>query len=362
MRENRCSRETPCGFSIWTMPEEGGLPFDDALGASDTLVCGLTPGGRIDVRAGSPEDGPRVATAASRRILDAFEAGRGHGVLYLGAGMPGAELHPSLGYWRDFGRSFVTRVCGALDPTDPSSVVIPDPDPAAIAASVQAAPPMPGAELITPELLVALWLDVGEALAARAAESKGGVQDYLKSAEPGLERGRPGLPASGREPARSRLSLCLPCHLRARSLPAGRAFACAPRTRPRGIRRGAEPAQAAGTAGAPVTGGGRQRVSPGVGGLRRRLSPVALDTRGGASFPEGGCALRAGRTRRAHSRLVERQEPAASPGLGDGGRPGVVDARDGGAARLRRGVDRRRQDLCRRRRSGRCWPPPRVWR
>ena len=161
-----------------------GLPFDDALGASDTLVCGLTPGGRIDVRAGSPEDGPRVAPAASRRILDAFEAGRGHGVLYLGAGMPGAELHPSLAYWRDFGRSFVTRVCGALDPTAPASVVIPDPDPAEISASVQAAPPMPGAELITPELLGELWLDLGEALAARAAESKDGVQGYLKAQSP----------------------------------------------------------------------------------------------------------------------------------------------------------------------------------
>ena len=160
------------------------LPFDDASGANDTLVCGLTPRGRIHVRAASSEDGPRVPPAAARRILDAFEVGRGHGVLYLGAALPGAELHPSLGYWRDFGRSLVVRVCGALDPTDTASVAVPDPDPLEIAAAVQAAPPMPGAESITPELLHALWLEVGEALAARAVESKDGVQGYLKAQSP----------------------------------------------------------------------------------------------------------------------------------------------------------------------------------
>ena len=105
-------------------------------------------------------------------------------MLYLGAALPGAELHPSLGYWRDFGRSLVARVCGALDPTDTASVVVPDPDPLEIAAAVQAAPPMPGAESITPELLHALWLDVGVALTDRAAASKGGVQGYLKAQNP----------------------------------------------------------------------------------------------------------------------------------------------------------------------------------
>ena len=62
-----------------------GLPFDDAAGASGTLVCGLTPGGSIHVRAGSTGDGPCVTPAGARRILDAFEAGRGHGVLSKGA-------------------------------------------------------------------------------------------------------------------------------------------------------------------------------------------------------------------------------------------------------------------------------------
>jgi non-specific serine/threonine protein kinase len=140
----------------------------------------LTPGGRIDLQTGSPDDGPRMSSSAARRILDAFTAGRGHGVLHLGSGELGADLHPSLSYWRDIGQAFVARVCGALDPTDPKSLVLPEPDSEEIDAFVEAAPPMQGAELITSDLLAELWSDVGKALAARAGGFADGVEGYLK--------------------------------------------------------------------------------------------------------------------------------------------------------------------------------------
>jgi len=156
------------------------LSLDRAGGGGDTLVCGLTPGGRIDTRPGSPEDGPRMSAVAAQRILDAFNAGRGHGVLHLGAGELGTELHPTLSYWRDIGQAFVASVCGALDPTDPKSLVVPDPGPDELEAHAQSAPPMRGAELITPGLIGELWSDIGKALAAEAARHKDGVQGYLK--------------------------------------------------------------------------------------------------------------------------------------------------------------------------------------
>ena len=149
--------------------------------ASGTLLCGLTPSGCVDVHPGSLDEGPSLSTAVQRRILDAFNAGRGHGVLHLGAGEPGTDLHPTLSYWRDIGRSFVARVCGALDPTDPTSLVIPTPDPDEIAAFCEAVPPMRGAELLTPALLGDLWTDIGTALRVEAGRFKdGGVQGYLK--------------------------------------------------------------------------------------------------------------------------------------------------------------------------------------
>ena len=151
-----------------------------ATEVSATLVCGLTPSGRIDVRPGSPDEGPGLSTAVQRRIIDAFNVDRGHGVLQLGAGELGTDLHPTLAYWRDIGKGLVAKVCGALDPTDPASLVVPEPGPDELAAFAQAAPPMQGAELITPAMLGELWFDIGRALTVEAARFEEGVQGYLK--------------------------------------------------------------------------------------------------------------------------------------------------------------------------------------
>ncbi len=145
-----------------------------------TLLCGLTPSGHIDVYSGSPDEGPGLSTAAQRRIVDAFDVGRGHGVLHLGAAELSTELHPALSHWRDFGRSFVARVCAALDPTDPKSVILPALAPDELAAFFEATPPMRGAELLTPALLVDLWSDIGKALTAEVARFDDSVQAYLK--------------------------------------------------------------------------------------------------------------------------------------------------------------------------------------
>ena len=47
------------------------LSLESAPDKSGTLVCGLTPSGRIDVRPGLPDDGPALSAAAAGRILDA---------------------------------------------------------------------------------------------------------------------------------------------------------------------------------------------------------------------------------------------------------------------------------------------------
>ena len=138
----------------------------------------LTPSGRIDVHPGSPEEGPGLPVAVRRRVMAAFKTGRGHGVLHLGARELGTDLHPTLSYWRAIGRSFVAKVCGALDPTDPTSLVIPDPQTGEIKELSETVPPMQGGEFVTPAMLADLWSDLGKALTFEAARH-GGVQDYL---------------------------------------------------------------------------------------------------------------------------------------------------------------------------------------
>ena len=153
-----------------------------ASDASGTLLCGLLPSGRIDVHPGSPDDGPDVSPPVQRRICEAFAAGRGHGVLHLGARELNTDLHSTLAYWRDIGRCFVARVCGALDPTDPAALVVPTPDQEEIATFAEAVPPMWGAELLTPALLTELWCDLGAALSVEAARfARDGVQGYLEA-------------------------------------------------------------------------------------------------------------------------------------------------------------------------------------
>ena len=149
-------------------------------GADGTLLCRLTPTGRISIDARSSDAGPMLSVAVQQRILEAFKKGRGHGVLQLGATELSTDLHPSLSYWRDIGNAFVARVCGALEPVSRESLIMPGPDPDELAEFTQAAPPMQGAELITPAMLGELWSDIGRALVSESAAFQDGVQGYLK--------------------------------------------------------------------------------------------------------------------------------------------------------------------------------------
>jgi non-specific serine/threonine protein kinase len=156
------------------------LDLDDTRGGGETLVCRLTPGGRIDVQPGSAGGGPPLPAKVAREILAAFDLGRGHGVLHLGAAAVAAELSPTLAYWRDVGQAFIGSVCGALDPTEPTAFTVPEPDPTELAALVQRVPPMPGAERLDAALLRDVWFDMGAALSVETRRCEDGVQGYLK--------------------------------------------------------------------------------------------------------------------------------------------------------------------------------------
>jgi len=144
------------------------------------LVARLSPSGRVSVHAlerGGTGDRDNAALAG---IIAAFAQGTGHGLLHLGAAEIGTELDPSLSFWRELGRQFVSAVCGALDPTDPSAVVRPQPDQGALGMLAQAVPPMRGGERVQTALLCDLWGQLGDALVDQAADNPGGVRAYLE--------------------------------------------------------------------------------------------------------------------------------------------------------------------------------------
>ena len=260
------------------------LSFNSVDDANHTLLCGLTPSGRIDVHAGSPDHGPGISAETLMRIVDAFEFGRGQGVLHPGAGELGTELHPTLSYWREIGQSFVAGVCGALDPTDGRSLVVPDPVLDDLEAFVQAAPPMRGAELINVTLLGEIWSDLGEALSIEASKCKDGVQGYLKK-------------QSSVWNVVGRVCFHLAENKRDPSYPSR------------------------------------------VGRFGRHLPPPLLDGPGGSPVPVPDCTVRAGRRGRAHAGLVEPKRPSAPQCIDHGRRNAALSSGHGRAPRLRCAAD-----------------------
>jgi superfamily II DNA or RNA helicase len=135
----------------------------------------LTPHGHLTVVAAT--DASYLDPELGRRLQDAFERGSGHGLLQLGAGEAGTALPPVFSYWREFGAMYVTALC-----TQPEHV--PTPSNEELDRVVLAAPPMTGAEYLTANVLHSLWQELDTAFKLELAESKRGVQEFLKRRNP----------------------------------------------------------------------------------------------------------------------------------------------------------------------------------
>ena len=157
--------------------------------ADTTLVADLTPGGEIVLRYGADESGQDWpgepghyirAAFTSDRVAEAFAEGRAAGVLHLGAAESRTHLHPTLGWWRDLGGAFVAAACAALDPLSPEEPAKPEPDREWLQEHVLSAPPMVGAETVSPGLLREVWAELVDALAERGGDTPGGAAAWLR--------------------------------------------------------------------------------------------------------------------------------------------------------------------------------------
>ena len=137
----------------------------------------LTPHGRLVLF--EDPDAPPLDAELAQRLRKAFERGSGHGLLQLGAAEAGAALPPVFSYWREFGAGYVTALC-----TRPDAGTVPAPPAAELDRLVLAVPPMAGTEYLTAEVLGALWQELEDAFGIELAESKCGIQDFLKSRNP----------------------------------------------------------------------------------------------------------------------------------------------------------------------------------
>lgn len=129
------------------------------------------------------DEAPALEPELLAWLLPAFAQGSGHGLLHLGAGEPGRCLPMGLGYWRDFGARFVTGLCrqpgGNGDPQR-----LPPPSREELASLASAAPPMPGSEYLSPDVLLDLWADLERAFEVALAGSGLPVQAFLHQLNP----------------------------------------------------------------------------------------------------------------------------------------------------------------------------------
>jgi len=154
-----------------------------ATRSTAALALNLTPHGRLVLE--SENDAPDLPPDLAHRLQEAFARGPGHGLLQLGAAEVGTPLPPVFGYWRELGARYVSAACGHQDlDTSRAHTVIQPPPHDELERLAAAAPPMPGAEYLTPSVLEERWHELGTAFQSELAESKTSLQDFLRRKSP----------------------------------------------------------------------------------------------------------------------------------------------------------------------------------
>ena len=155
---------------------------------SAVRVPALTPQGHLVLAPASAQDAQPLPGNLQARFEAAFARGVGHALLELGVREIGTALPPDFVYWRDFAAQFVTTVCTSAVPiaaeaaTDIS--VIAAPTSTALADLVNAAPPMPGGEYLTAEVLGALWKQIDVAYRVERSHARQSLQEFLTERNP----------------------------------------------------------------------------------------------------------------------------------------------------------------------------------
>ncbi len=152
------------------------------VGSADSVgwvSLALTPQGHLRL-VGDTESLP-LAPELADRLAAAFDRGAGHGLLQLGAREVGSALPPDLAYWREFAARYVTALCATAEDAE---IAVPALDGPTIESLVFDAPPMRGAEYLSPDVLAELWAQVDAAARQALAELKLPLPDLLKSWHP----------------------------------------------------------------------------------------------------------------------------------------------------------------------------------
>ena len=143
------------------------------------IELALSPQGHLYL-AMDPEDSALPKDMAAH-VRHTFEEGEGAGLLYLGGDLASAVLPPTFGYWRDFARKFFSQACVHPEIQKDTQSFHFEPPLVEFEKIIGLAPPMVGAEYLTPEALITLWSSLEAAFLGEFSHFKGTLQEYLKT-------------------------------------------------------------------------------------------------------------------------------------------------------------------------------------
>ena len=143
------------------------------------LLPTLTPLGHLCLMPAS--NAAPLDAGLAVRIERAFATGAGHGLLHLGAAEVTTALPSVWAWWRDFAARYVTALTATPDGDE---IAVSAPDTLALETLVIDAPPMAGAEYLSPAVLTTLWTAIEVAVRAELAAAGTSLQDFLKARHP----------------------------------------------------------------------------------------------------------------------------------------------------------------------------------
>jgi non-specific serine/threonine protein kinase len=150
--------------------------------ADRRLTLALSPSGALRLIEGVAEDplGPQSAEAISA----AFARGPAAGLFHLGATEVSSPLPPALGFFRDFARLFVSRLCAVGDLEERRDRVEVQPPLDELERLAGEAPPMTGGEYLDAARLQVYWAAMEDFFRSEARDHRGSIQSYLQARSP----------------------------------------------------------------------------------------------------------------------------------------------------------------------------------
>ncbi len=153
----------------------------------------VAPRGRLPINATMADDaqllpgGGLILPAEfdlPRKIHRAFAENTAAGILTLATGHIDDALPPALSFWRAFGHDYLTKLCQS-PPTEPDAgwQPVPAPNADALQNRVAAAPPAPGMEYLSAEVLAETWQNLDAHVCAET-DSGEDLETWLKARNP----------------------------------------------------------------------------------------------------------------------------------------------------------------------------------